>query len=105
MIENKFFQSSHCGSAEMNPTSIYEDAGLISGPTQWVKDPVLLWLWCRPAAAAPIQPLDQKSHKLQKDKTIFFSVLYNDQAEKKKYSKIIEFPLKFHILYSFSMAP
>ena len=24
---------------------------------QWVKDPVLLWLWCRPAAVAPIRPL------------------------------------------------
>ena len=23
-------------------------------------DPVLLWLWCRPAAAAPIQPLAWK---------------------------------------------
>ena len=22
-----------------------------------VKDPALLWLWCRPAAVAPIQPL------------------------------------------------
>ena len=25
--------------------------------TQWVKDLVLLWLWCKPAAAAPIQPV------------------------------------------------
>ena len=28
--------------------------GLIPGLTQWVKTPALLWLWCRPAAAAPI---------------------------------------------------
>ena len=32
-------------------------AGLISDLTQWVKDPILLWLWSWPAAAAPIQPL------------------------------------------------
>jgi len=31
--------------------------GSIPGLTQWAKDPPLLWLWCRPAAAAPIQPL------------------------------------------------
>ena len=54
-----------------NPISIHEDVSSILGLTKWVKDPALLqaaaqvadaawiprcclWLWCRPAAAAPI---------------------------------------------------
>ena len=34
--------SSHCGSAIMNPASMYEDMGLIPGLAQWVKDPALV---------------------------------------------------------------
>ena len=75
----KLFQKEHTrfgvpviAQQSMNPTSIHEDAGLIPGLAQWVMDlagiamscdvdkatdPVLLWLWHRSAATAPIWPL------------------------------------------------
>ena len=37
-LKNLTLGSSHRGSLEMNPTSIHEDAGLIPGLAQWVKD-------------------------------------------------------------------
>ena len=34
--------SSHCGTAETNPTGIHEDMSLIPGLVHWVGDPALL---------------------------------------------------------------
>ena len=49
--------SSCHGGVETNPTRNHEVEGSIPGLPQWVKDPVLLWLWCRMEAVAPIGPL------------------------------------------------
>ena len=37
-LKMSIFWSSRCGAAEMNPISIYEDAGSIPGLAQWVQD-------------------------------------------------------------------
>ena len=36
--KNKYMWSSLRGAAEMNPTRIHEDVGLIPGLAQWVRD-------------------------------------------------------------------
>ena len=43
VIKNKYYWSSHHGSAEGNLTSIHKDTGSIPSLAQWVKDPALPW--------------------------------------------------------------
>ena len=57
MIRDSHCQSSCRGTVEMSLTRNHEVEGSIPGLIQWVKDQALLWLWCRPAATAPIGPL------------------------------------------------
>ena len=52
--KEKYLWSSHHGAAETNPPRNHEVLGLIHSLTQWIKDLAFLWLWCRPAATAPI---------------------------------------------------
>ena len=60
-----YFWSSRRGAVETNLTRNHEVAGSISGLVQWVKDLVLLWLWWRPAAVAPIRHLAWNLHMPQ----------------------------------------
>ena len=64
-----------------NPASINEDAGSIPGSLSGLKDLALLWLWCRLAAAAPVQPLAWKppyaSIRQKTNKKIFFIDIYS----------------------------
>ena len=56
--ENSKKQSSRRGSAVNKPRRVSMRTHVQSlASLKWVKDPTLLWLWCRPAATAPIQPL------------------------------------------------
>ena len=49
----------------MNPSSVHEDVGLVPGLAQWVKELALLWLWCRPIAAALFDPCLENFHMPQ----------------------------------------
>ena len=77
----------HCGSVVTNPTGINENAGWIPGLacelSIWYCHELCcrskMWLWCRPAAIAPIQPLASElpyivdaALKRQKEKVFHF---------------------------------
>ena len=78
-------RSSHCGSVVMSLTGIHEDMGSIPGLTENVKDMALLWLWHRPAAAAPIQVLVWKlSHAM--------GMVFKKEKKKKRKKRKETFP-------------
>ena len=51
-----YLGSSHFGAVETHATTIHKDVASVPGLTQWVGDPMLLWLWLWPRleATAPI---------------------------------------------------
>ena len=56
-LESSVVWSSHHGSVVTNPASIHEDKGSILASLSGLRIWALPWLWCRPAATAPIWTL------------------------------------------------
>ena len=81
MLKKKLGSSPH-GSVVNGPERIHEDAGLIPGLALGVQDPVLLGLWCRLAAAAPI-------HFLAWEPPCASSVALKSEKKKKKLSEAL----------------
>ena len=78
----------------MNPTKNREVAGSIPALAQWVKDLVLLWLWCRPAGTALIRPLAWEPPRATG------AALLRQKIKKQKTKKIIIEPNLKRALYN-----
>ena len=69
--DQKYLGSSHCGSVEVNPTSVHEEAGLIPGLAQWD----LALLGHKPAAVVLTDPYPGKPRQFQKARLKFAELL------------------------------
>ena len=110
-VKTCFVGSSHHGSAEMNMTSIHEEAGPISGLVQQVKIENGCELWCRSQrqlrSGIAVAVAEASSYSSNWTPSLATSIYHRCSPEKKKKRQIllcIRLPCKLHMQVGSSIA-